>query len=90
MEVEGFETFGEASSGGGYNWRVFGVWLKDGEFWWASDAGCSCYYQWYDSNFPADFEGHGTAHDAIKALMDWKDSAAEAEPLLNRLLGYRE
>ena len=37
----GYEEFGETDTGGGYDWSVFAVWLKDGVFWWASDSGCS-------------------------------------------------
>ena len=92
MDVAGYEHFGEADTGGGYDWAVFGVWLKDGQFWWASDAGCSCNWHWDSMTFPADFEGPGEVHDVIRALMAWKGTCyetAEYEHLLNKLLGYR-
>jgi len=88
----GYEEFGETDTGGGYDWSVFAVWLKDGVFWWASDSGCSCNSSWDFTDFPDDFEGHGNAHDAIKALHSWASgtySAEGSEGLLTKLLDYK-
>jgi hypothetical protein len=94
-EVHGFEAFGSASTGGGYDWGEFGVWLKDGVFYWASDSGCSCNGPWEDfwgGELVLDFDGQGSAHDTIRALNKWSGSqyaADGSEALLTRLLDYR-
>jgi len=88
----GYEAFGESNDGLGYDWNVFAVWLKDGVFYWAQDAGCSCNYAWDSSIFPDDFEGYGNAHDAIKALHSWAGSsysASGSDTLMTKLLDYR-
>jgi hypothetical protein len=92
LESAGFESFGEADTGGGYDWNVFGVRLKDGVFYWSSDSGCSCNGPWDFLDFPQDFEGYGNAHDAIKALNAWSSGsyrASNSETLLQKLLDYR-
>jgi len=88
-EVEGFERFGIADTGGGYDWAVFGVWTKDGVFWWSTDSGCSCNSPW--SWGPVDFDGHGSAHDALRALFDWVTEryGAAGNALRDKLLDYR-
>jgi hypothetical protein len=71
LHHDGYEHIGQAGDDGGYDWAVFDVWVKDGVFYWASDAGCSCNYPYMDQSFPADFEGHGSAQDALHALAEW-------------------
>lgn len=91
LEAAGFESFGEADSGGGYDWNVFGVCLKDGVFYWASDAGCSCNSSWDSLDFPGDFDGHGTQREAITALFNWRGGTygTDGESLLNKLMDYQ-
>lgn len=94
LSEDGFEDFGSADSGGGYDWSVFHVWLKDGVFYWASDSGCSCNGPWdYPYDFPGDFNGHGTRHEVVTALFDWAGgpggAAKDGESLLIKLLNYR-
>lgn len=89
--VPGFEFFGETDGGGGYDWAVFGVWLKDGQCYWAYDSGCSCNCPWDSLEFPGDFSGPGSAHDAIKALHAWAGMHYHdgSESLMTKLLDYR-
>ena len=90
LSGEGFELFGEIGDGG-YEWEEFAVWIKDGVFYWASDAGCSCNGPW---DFGIEFEGSGTKHQAITALFAWAGGPAGAaragESLLVKLLNYKE
>jgi hypothetical protein len=92
LPQNGYEVFGDTDSGGGYDWSIFRVWLKDGVFYWASDSGCSCNGPFDGHTFPDDFEGHGTAHEALKALAKYRDansySAGSIEPLLVKLMDY--
>lgn len=65
---DGYEHVGQAHEGSGYEWCVFDVYVKDGVFYWTSDGGCSCSYEYESHSFPDDFDGHGTAQDALHAL----------------------
>lgn len=89
MEIPGYEFVGESEPGGSYDWSVFAVWQKDGVFYWASDGGCSCVYEWqdFDTSNPA-FEGRGTRHEAISAFRASYDFS-ESASLLNALMDYR-
>lgn len=88
----GFKEFGRADTGGGYDWTVFAVYTKDGEFFWASDSGCSCYGEFEGDDFPGVFEGPGNAHEAIKALHSWSGDQYTVDgsgALLAKLLDYK-
>lgn len=91
LSEDGFEDFGSAGSGGGYDWSVFHAWLKDGTFYWASDAGCSCNGPWDGGG---EFDGAGNRHQAVTALFEWAGgpggAAKDGESLLVKLLNYRE
>lgn len=89
--VPGFEFFGETDGGGSYDWSVFGAWLKNGQFYWAFDAGCSCNSPWDHLDLPGDFSGPGSAHDAIKALHTWISEPYNdgSESLMTKLLDYK-
>lgn len=89
-EIDGYERFAEAGDGGGYDWAVFGLWTKDGRFFWAGDCGCSCNSPW-DPYYAIDFDGEGTVHDAIRALHRWASGqcCTNSERVLTKLLEYR-
>lgn len=71
LHHDGYDHIGQADDGGGWDWSVFDVWVKDGVFYWASDSGCSCSYAYMYQTFPDDFDGHGTVQEALRALVEW-------------------
>lgn len=89
LKDNGYEHLGTADDGGGYDWETFDVWLKDGVFYWASDHGCSCSGPYDYHSFPEGFDGHGNAHEAIKAVFTSGLSLNDSESLIFKLMDYK-